>query len=663
MKNMFDITVKLIFLPVILMSMLLIFSNPVFGQQKYHEANDMHMILFSTGHFFNEWHIPNATGTYPAGWFNRDNLAYYSPSLITDYDIILDDQGTTGERGVWPGNSQENNNTPVSIRKVWRYKPPAVTVDNVLLTPIFEDEVDPTLPADEMIEIQWVINSEPGQGYPGVAITQKSYSWVNHNHSKYIIVDLNYQYTQQVGPDPTRFIPDNSLDAWLATIYGFSVCKFGAQRMDTWGYLGGWDLQDDMATHMVVPNPHSTVRDELVISYTYDYDSPVMPGDDMGDPDPETGRFNSPQYVGYATLHTDMSASDESDDPSNPITVGVKAMDNLWYDIPDEGIAWFTSGTREENSDIILFLPSHYQATKQYHFEKDDDVHTVHVIAAASAVTPEEASDYGDQYISGTLSDAEKNAILATGRDSLIDVIQRAAWNWENNLMVPAAPPSPDLTVTSGPNEINLTWSDISNVPDPITNVVDFAAYRVYRAIGQRDTSYTMLWEGIANSYTDDDVTRGVAYHYFVTALDDGSQNTSGMNPGQPLESSRYLNRTSEPAQAFQPGAGSTNEVVVVPNPHDRSGEAVNYPGDITQKNKIQFFNLPPVCTIRIYTVTGKLIKTIDHTSGSGDESWDLITSFNQYVASGIYIFRIDDAKTWDGQSLESSFGKFIVIR
>jgi hypothetical protein len=217
--------------------------------------------------------------------------------------------------------------------------------------------------------------------------------------------------------------------------------------------------------------------------------------------------------------------------------------------------------------------------------------------------------------------------------------------------------------VTSGPNEISLTWSDFSTVPDPLTSVVDFAGYRVYRAIGQRDTSYSLLSTGTDNFYTDTDVTRGVAYHYFVTAFDDGSQNTAGLNPGQSMESSRYLNRTSEPAQAFQPGAGSTKDVVVVPNPHDRSGEAVNYPGDITQKNKIQFFNLPPVCTIRIYTVTGKLIKTIDHASGSGDESWDLITSFNQYVASGIYIFRIDDAKTWEGQSLESSFGKFIVIR
>lgn len=651
---------KLIRLICIGVSISLLLVTTIYGQRKFHEANDLHLVMFAEGHFWNEWHEPNATATYPAGWYHRDNVIYYSPCLVTSENVILDEAGSIGEYGVWPGNSQENNNLPVSIKKYWRYEPPSVTVDGVLITPFFEDEVDPTLPSDEMIEVQWIVNSEPGLGYPGILITQRSYSWVNENHSQYIIVDLNYKYTQQSGLNPDEYIPDNPLEAWLVTLYGFIVCKHGAERLDLWGDYGG--ECDDIVSHIVVDNPNSSTRDELVISYGYDSDSELVEGDDIGDPDRITGSFHSPQYVGFATLHTDKSTDDETDDHSNPRTVGVKSMDALWYDVPSDAVDWFGAETYEEN-DVMMWHPCAYQATKKYHFEKDDDVHTVHVLAAASALTPEEAMMYGAQYKAGTLKDTEKNAMMAAGLDSLETVMHRAVWCWERDLKLPAPPPSPGLTVTSGPNEIKLEWSDVSDVPDPITEVNDFAGYRVYRAVGRRDTSYTMIWEGIENSYTDTDVTRGVAYHYFVTAFDDGSQNTDGLFPGQSLESSRHLNRMSEPAQAFKPGSPSTNDVVVVPNPHDRSGEAVNFPGDITQKNKIMFYNLPPICTIRIYTVSGHLIKTIEHTSGSGDESWDLITAFNQYVASGIYIFRIDDAKTWEGKSLESSFGKFIIIR
>ena len=48
-------------------------------------------------------------------------------------------------------------------------------------------------------------------------------------------------------------------------------------------------------------------------------------------------------------------------------------------------------------------------------------------------------------------------------------------------------------------------------------------------------------------NYIDTDVTRGVSYYYAVTAMDDGTQNTDGLVPGQRLESSRYVNRTGLP--------------------------------------------------------------------------------------------------------------------
>ncbi|NIT61127.1 MAG: hypothetical protein GWN00_34465, partial [Aliifodinibius sp.] len=296
-----------------------------------------------------------------------------------------------------------------------------------------------------------------------------------------------------------------------------------------------WDEQDDIATHMIVPSQHSSTRNELVISYAYDGDSPAYNGDDMGDPHPNTGEFLSPQYVGFAFLHTDQSATDTSDDPTNPYTIGVNQMDELWYDDNEWAITYFNTGIYYENNEILPYLPCNWQATKQYHFEKDDDVHIIYALGAASALTIEEAKAQGAEWKAGNMSDAEKNALLAQGADSLASVLDKAAWAYERDLRVPAPPPSPDIEVTSGPDEILIEWSDVSDVPDPLTGAMDFAGYRVYRAIGQRDTSYTMVYEGTDLSFVDENVTRGVAFYYYVTAFDDGSQNTDGLNPGQSL--------------------------------------------------------------------------------------------------------------------------------
>jgi hypothetical protein len=69
------------------------------------------------------------------------------------------------------------------------------------------------------------------------------------------------------------------------------------------------------------------------------------------------------------------------------------------------------------------------------------------------------------------------------------------------------------------------------------------------------------------------------------------------------------------------------------------------------------FLGLPPACTIRIYTERGDLVKTLEHTDGSGDELWDSTTSSRQVVVSGVYIAVFT---TPDGQS---AIRKFIIIR
>jgi hypothetical protein len=59
----------------------------------------------------------------------------------------------------------------------------------------------------------------------------------------------------------------------------------------------------------------------------------------------------------------------------------------------------------------------------------------------------------------------------------------------------------------------------------------------------------------------------------------------------------------------------------------------------------IQFQNLPDQCTVRIYTLTGDLVRTLEHDgSDGGTEPWNLLSEGQRLVASGIYIYHVESA-------------------
>ncbi len=76
------------------------------------------------------------------------------------------------------------------------------------------------------------------------------------------------------------------------------------------------------------------------------------------------------------------------------------------------------------------------------------------------------------------------------------------------------------------------------------------------------------------------------------------------------------------------------------------------------------FYNIPGYCEIKIFTERGDLIKILDHTDGSGDERWNLVSKDRQIVVSGIYIAYIKVTENSPNFNKgESTFKKFIVIR
>ncbi len=93
-------------------------------------------------------------------------------------------------------------------------------------------------------------------------------------------------------------------------------------------------------------------------------------------------------------------------------------------------------------------------------------------------------------------------------------------------------------------------------------------------------------------------------------------------------------------------------DVKVVPNPYFVRYEAETN-ADVSF---LKFSEVPDECTVRIYTLAGDLVRTLENTTGTGYVEWDLLSLNCQQVASGIYIYHIESPY---GERL----GRFAVIK
>jgi hypothetical protein len=134
----------------------------------------------------------------------------------------------------------------------------------------------------------------------------------------------------------------------------------------------------------------------------------------------------------------------------------------------------------------------------------------------------------------------------------------------------------------------------------------------------------------------------------------------------QPLESSKLVNATEVwPVDSWDQIKAKGLKVMVYPNPYRVDGQYADNkyePGGIYGK-RIRFVNLPPRCTIRIYTLDGDLVQTIDHEMDPHDLEatthwWNLVSRNSQAVVSGIYLFSVEDK-----DSGENQVGKFVIIK
>ncbi len=276
-------------------------------------------------------------------------------------------------------------------------------------------------------------------------------------------------------------------------------------------------------------------------------------------------------------------------------------------------------------------------------------------------------------------------------------------------------PPKPPVVRAELENQNVVLYWDMTSAEtsiDPISRKLDFEGYRIYRSnagsdftdpanllltlprVGEFDradneigynTGFGKILLDQPKQFAGDTVTywyrfppkdvtvshlSGWQYVYGVSSFDQGDS-AAGVSS---LESKMVIVRIVSGAS---PNSG-TQKVGVYPNPYyaqaawDASGE---------RTRKIYFTNLPQRCTIRVYTLAGDIVAELSHDAATytgrdiqwfrqfggsdvpiqfsgGEHAWDLITKFDQAIATGLYLFSVKDTDTGNVQT-----GKFLIIK
>lgn len=163
----------------------------------------------------------------------------------------------------------------------------------------------------------------------------------------------------------------------------------------------------------------------------------------------------------------------------------------------------------------------------------------------------------------------------------------------------------------------------------------------------------------------------GWQYLYGISAYNQGDS----ANQLPSLESAKVIVRV---IPGTPPTSNKSVEIGVYPNPY-YAGAAWDGSGE--RDRKIYFYNLPAHADIKIYTLSGDLVTEFIHDAATyngsdikwfqnfsglgvspqfagGEHAWDLISKYDQAIATGLYLFTVKDLATGNIKR-----GKFVVIK
>lgn len=243
------------------------------------------------------------------------------------------------------------------------------------------------------------------------------------------------------------------------------------------------------------------------------------------------------------------------------------------------------------------------------------------------------------------LQGLDAQPLLPAGLDSLRASVDRAAALYARGYAPEAVPPpAPELEILPLPStrSVSIAWEALDQTwSNPLTGAA-LREYRVYRSDRMFIGPYTQVrrvrpgnatdveryFDAERNrwQFVDPSTALGVRYHYAVTAVDEDGRE------------SWLTNRNAEPVTVTSEPAEDALGVRVFPNPFRRTS---GFP-TLGEENSIVWNNLPERATIRIYTASGELVRTLEHDDpASGQAVWDQLSEARQRTAPGIYFWTV----------------------
>ncbi|MFO7655218.1 MAG: hypothetical protein R6X25_15570 [Candidatus Krumholzibacteriia bacterium] len=170
--------------------------------------------------------------------------------------------------------------------------------------------------------------------------------------------------------------------------------------------------------------------------------------------------------------------------------------------------------------------------------------------------------------------------------------------------------------------------------------------------------------------HIDHEVHDGFIHFYSVTAAD---HLTARSGTERVITGEGYIGSPQTSFTHVEPGyealdaeawAAREEKVFVYPNPATTAALAEFQQMEPNEQDptgvRVAFANLPAArCTIRIFTLAGDHVATIDHDGrdGRGQAQWNLVSRRGQQVVSGIYLFTVES----DDPAFETDVGKFVI--
>jgi hypothetical protein len=351
----------------------------------------------------------------------------------------------------------------------------------------------------------------------------------------------------------------------------------------------------------------------------------------------ELNEMRTPGYAGYKILYAD----ETTDQQPQPATVFFAQLLNnqdqfSTFSNSQENVYNILSGEDQslQADNTTRITPFMLLGIGPYNLAPGETIR-VSVVEAVNGLPIEE-----------TIKGLEVQPDLPAGLDSLRNTIARSQILSDNNFQLTSVPPpSPDIDIIPIPKDqtITILWDPIDLTwTDPINDTTVISEYRIYRAdrgfIGPykflkrirpgRDIDRTRFFDEDLNKwiYEDQDISLGAGYYYTVTSKDEDDNE------------SWYTNRNTEPVFAASGAAPDALNVKVFPNPF----KGISGFPTSGAEDSIVWTNLPGQCTIRIYTSSGELVKTMGHDNPElGEEVWDQLSDSRQQVAPGIYFWTV----------------------